>query len=49
METILEILDRLQKNGPQWIEAFLELAKLYKEAGPEQRKAVLDFLEEHKG
>ena len=43
------ILERLQKHGPQWIIAFMELAKLYKEATPEQRKAVLDFLEERKG
>lgn len=43
------ILERLQEHDPRWIIAFMELAKLYKEATPEQRKAVLDILEEHKG
>ena len=42
--TAKQIYDVFVRQEPEWIRAFSELAKLYKEATPDQRMIVLDMI-----
>ena len=42
--TLEQINDELKKHDPEWIHSFVELAKIYEEATPEQRKILLGSL-----
>ena len=44
-----QFYNKLKKYDPEWIRAFVELAKLYKEASPEHRSMALDVLRKCSG
>ena len=44
-----QIYDELKKHDPEWLRKFLELAKLYREATPEQQMKVIDMLRKSRG
>lgn len=46
METVMNYFDSLMKESPEWRQAFIDLAKAYKEADPESRRRALDMLKE---
>lgn len=42
--TAKQIYDEMMKQGPEWVREFLRLAKLYKEATPENKVKDLYML-----
>lgn len=48
MMTVKQIYDELLSHDAEWKRAFQELARLFKEATPEQREMVLKVLRERK-
>ena len=44
-----EIYKRLKQHDEEWLRAFVELDRLYKDARPELKETVMDMLKRHKG
>ena len=42
--TAKQIYDVIMRHEPEWIRAFNELVKLYKEAAPDHRMIALDMI-----
>ncbi len=47
--TAKEIYGEFVRRGREWTAAFMDLAKLYKEANSEHRQIIIDMLKRRKG